>query len=124
MPQGREHMPMDIRRAVLVEAGHRCAVPACRQFPVVVEHIVDYAGNRKHEFSNLIVLCPTCHARKGDGAGQIDRKSLKIYKLNLGLLTSRYTSLELQLLRSFQADVDTTTALVGVELMAGVFTQL
>ncbi|MFF2775948.1 HNH endonuclease [Streptomyces sp. NPDC058052] len=32
---------------------------------------------RKHEFENLIALCPTCHRRKGNGPDQIDRKALR-----------------------------------------------
>lgn len=93
----RPPIPAELRRAVLVEAGHRCAIPTCRQYPVDVDHIIDWAKVRRHEFDNLIALCPTCHARKT--RGEIDTKSMKQYKINLGVLTSRYTDLELRLLR-------------------------
>ncbi|WP_425302693.1 HNH endonuclease signature motif containing protein [Nocardia wallacei] len=83
---------------MLVEAGHRCAIPTCRQHPVEVDHIVDWAKVRRHDFDNLIALCPTCHARKTKG--DIDIQSMKQYKANLGVLTSRYGDLELRLLRS------------------------
>jgi HNH endonuclease len=98
MPEGRPPIPRELRRAVLVEVGHRCAIPACRQYPVEVEHIDDWAKVKEHRFENLIALCPTCHARKGDGPGQIDRKSLRQYKANLAVLNSRYGDVEQRLI--------------------------
>ena len=87
-----------MRRAVLIEAGHRCAIPTCRQYPVDVDHIDDWATVKEHRFENLIALCPTCHARKGDRQGQIDRKSLRQYKANLATLNSRYGDVERRLI--------------------------
>jgi len=66
---------------VLVEAGHRCAIPRCNQTELDVHHIVPWADCQKHEYSNLIALCPICHRRAHQG--DIDRKSLLIYKENL-----------------------------------------
>jgi hypothetical protein len=86
---------------VLIEAGHRCAIPTCRAHPVEIEHIDDWAKVREHRFDNLIALCPTCHARKGNGPDQIDRQSLKTYKQNLALLNSRYGEYERRLLEHF-----------------------
>jgi hypothetical protein len=94
MPEGRPAIPAELRRRVLVEAGHRCAIPSCRQHPVDIEHIDDWAKVQKHEFENLIALCPTCHRRKGNGPDQIDRKALRQYKANLAVLNSRYGDLE------------------------------
>ncbi|MFJ3793920.1 HNH endonuclease [Kitasatospora sp. NPDC090091] len=94
MPEGRPAIPAELRRRVLVEAGHRCAIPTCRQHPVDIEHIEDWAKVQKHEFENLIALCPTCHRRKGNGPDQIDRKALRQYKANLAVLNSRYGDLE------------------------------
>ncbi len=87
MPSDRPHIPNELRRAVLVEAGHRCAIPTCRQYPVEVDHIVDWAKTRRHDFDNLIALCPTCHARKTKG--EIDALAMKQYKLNLGVSVNR-----------------------------------
>ncbi|MFJ8006128.1 HNH endonuclease [Streptomyces fagopyri] len=101
MPEGRPAIPAELRRQVLVEAGHRCAVPTCRQHPVDIEHIVDWATVKKHEFENLIALCPTCHRRKGSGPDQIDRKALRQYKANLAVLNSRYSDLERRLIESY-----------------------
>lgn len=77
----RPPIPTDIRRAVLVEAGHRCAIPRCGQTELDVHHIVPWETCQKHEYSNLIALCPVCHRRAHNG--QIDRKSLFMYKEKL-----------------------------------------
>ncbi|GGX11712.1 hypothetical protein GCM10010297_36300 [Streptomyces malachitofuscus] len=101
MAEGRPSIPAELRRRVLVEAGHRCAIPTCRQHPVDIEHIDDWAQVKKHEFENLIALCPTCHRRKGNGANQIDRKSLRQYKANLAVLNSRYGDTERRLIELY-----------------------
>jgi hypothetical protein len=90
-------MPAERRREVLVEAGHRCAIPTCKQIPVEVHHINGSRDN--HAFSNLIALCRNCHARADNG--EIDRASLRIYKANLGVLVSRYGDLERRVLDEF-----------------------
>ncbi|MCX5147211.1 HNH endonuclease [Streptomyces sp. NBC_00320] len=101
MPEGRPAIPAELRRRVLVEAGHRCAIPTCRRHPVDIEHIDDWATVREHRFENLIALCPTCHRRKGSGPDQIDRKSLRQYKTNLGILNHRYSETERRLIEVF-----------------------
>ncbi len=77
----RTAIPAEIRRDVLVEAGHRCAIPTCRYPNVDVHHIVPWETCKRHDFDNLIALCPNCH-RRAD-AGEIDRKSLRLYKARL-----------------------------------------
>jgi 5-methylcytosine-specific restriction endonuclease McrA len=72
--EGRPPVPADIRRRVLVEAGHRCAIPTCRYIEVDIHHIIPWATCQAHEYDNLIALCPNCH-RRAD-RGEIDRKSL------------------------------------------------
>lgn len=87
---------------VLVEAGHRCAIPTCRQVPVDVHHIVPVASGGNDEFENLIALCRNCHGMEQDG--KIDRPAMKMHKANLGLLTGRYSDLERRVLETFSAD--------------------
>ncbi|RKS09269.1 HNH endonuclease [Nocardiopsis sp. Huas11] len=94
----RPSLPADLRRQVLAEAGHRCAIPTCRRHPVDIDHIEDWAKVREHLFENLIALCPTCRRRT---AGDIDRKAIRQYKGSLAVLSSRYTDLVMQLLRWF-----------------------
>lgn len=75
----RPSIPAEIRREVLVEAGHRCAIQQCRSAADVdVHHIVPWEECITHEAANLIALCPNCH-RLAD-RGKIDRKSLLKYK--------------------------------------------
>lgn len=100
MAEGRLDIPIAIKRAVLVEAGHRCAIPTCRQWPIELAHIAPYRDVRKHAFENLIALCPTCHTRF-DNTNDIDRKAMLRYKQNLGVLNGRYTDVERQLLQVF-----------------------
>lgn len=95
----RQPIPTALKRKVLVEAGHRCAIPTCRQTPVEIAHIVPWAICQKHEFDNLIALCPTCHTRYDKG--EIDRKSMQAYKHNLSVLNSRYGDLEKRVLLHF-----------------------
>ncbi|MBK1856401.1 HNH endonuclease [Verrucomicrobiaceae bacterium 5K15] len=81
MPANRPAIPAELARSVKIEAGHKCAVPTCGQTPVELAHIEPWAKVKKHEFHNLIALCPTCHTRFDSGV--IDRKAMKIYKANL-----------------------------------------
>jgi 5-methylcytosine-specific restriction endonuclease McrA len=74
MPENRPAIPAALKRQILVEAGHRCAIPVCRQVPVEIAHIVPWEKVKEHTFDNLIVLCPTCHTRFDKG--EIDRKSM------------------------------------------------
>jgi hypothetical protein len=74
----RPAVPNELRRRILVEAGHRCAIHTCQHPDVDIHHIVPWEQCQKHEYDNLIALCPNCH-RRAD-AGDIDRLSLKLYK--------------------------------------------
>ena len=64
-------------RAVMLEAGHRCAV--CGETSALdVHHIIPWEKVRTHEQANLICLCAVCHRRAGDN--EMDRSSLRHYK--------------------------------------------
>jgi hypothetical protein len=75
----RDSIPAEIKRAVLVEAGHRCAIPTCRATTTEIAHIVPWAETKEHSFDNLIALCPNCHTRY-DQKKEIDRKAMQMYK--------------------------------------------
>lgn len=81
MPANRPAVPRELDRRVRVEAGHRCAIPVCRIPVIDMAHIQPWAEVERHEFENLIALCPTCH-RLFD-RGHIDRLSMLQYKANL-----------------------------------------
>jgi hypothetical protein len=77
----RTAIPAEIRRQVLCESGHRCAIPRCLYPDVEIHHIVPWETCQSHDFENLIALCANCH-RRAD-SGEIDRKSLRLYKSRL-----------------------------------------
>ena len=73
---------------VLVAAGHRCAVPACRNPTTEIAHIVPESQSHDDLFENLIALCPKCQKK------EIDPQSIRMYKRNLAILNSRYSDFE------------------------------
>lgn len=96
MNKYRPKIPADIKRVVLIEAGHRCAIPTCRQTTTEIAHIEPWERVKKHEPDNLIALCPNCHTRFDKG--EIDKKSTEIYKRKLIFLSDRYSKYELTVL--------------------------
>lgn len=104
MPDGRPPIPAEIRRAVLVEAGHRCAIPTCRHNRVEIAHIEPYHKVKRHDLVNLIALCPNCHDRFD--RGEIDRQSVRRYKANLSIINAQYGELERRIIEMFAADPD------------------
>ena len=87
---GRPAIAAQLKREVLVEANHRCAI--CREPSFDVAHLEPWSKVKQHTFDNLISLCPNCHRRhhKGD----IDSASLRMYKANLSILNGRYGDIE------------------------------
>jgi hypothetical protein len=96
MPAGRPAVPAELKRDVLIEAGHRCAIPTCRSTTTEIAHIKPWAEVKEHTFDNLIALCPNCHTRYDHG--EIDRRAMLQYKANLGLVNSRYGDVERRVL--------------------------
>ena len=96
MSDSRPAIPAELKRRVLVEAGHRCAIPTCRHIQVEVHHIVPFKDCGKHEYENLIALCPNCHSRADKG--EIDRKALRIYKANLRYTHDKFSQFEVDML--------------------------
>lgn len=99
----RTHIPNELQRDLLLEVGYRC--PLCKQTePLEFEHIDDWANVECHEFTNMIVLCASCHGRKKDtnNPRHINKSSLKKLKQNLMLLNGRYSDLERRAVEVFQ----------------------
>jgi hypothetical protein len=92
----RPAIPAKLRRRILVEAGHRCAIPTCRHIEIDVHHIIPWEQCKEHCYENLIALCPNCHRRAG--RGDIDRESLRIYKANLRFAHDKLSQLEIDTL--------------------------
>jgi hypothetical protein len=81
-------VPIGRKTMVLVEAGHRCAIPTCRHPTTDIAHIVPESQDHDDSFQRLIALCPKCQKK------EIDRQSIRMYKRNLGILNSRYSDFE------------------------------
>jgi len=96
MTESRPSIPANLKRRVLLEAGHRCSIPTCRNLDVDIHHIVPWEQCRKHEYKNLIALCPICHRRAE--RGEIDRKSLRAYKSNLRFTHDKFSNFEVDIL--------------------------
>ena len=99
----RDHIPNELQRQLMLEVGYRC--PLCHQTePLEFEHIDDWAEVKKHEFTNMIVLCASCHGRKKDNSSprHINRASLRKLKQNLMMLNGRYSDLERRVIEVFQ----------------------
>lgn len=81
MPEKRPAVPRALARRLLIEAGHRCAIPTCRAHPVELAHISPWSRVRSHAFDNMIALCPNCHTRFD--RGDIDQLAMRHYKAAL-----------------------------------------
>src|SRR5437763_5157390 len=58
----RTTIPLDVRVAVLTEAGYHCANPACRGILALdLHHIVQVSENGANLLENLLPLCLNCH---------------------------------------------------------------
>jgi hypothetical protein len=87
----------------MIEAGYRCAVCKTPE-PLDIEHIIEWSEVQKHEFDNMIVLCPNCHRRKKNTSDprHINRASLQRIKASLMLLNGRYSDLERRIIDAFR----------------------
>lgn len=62
-PRKRAVLSLKTRTIVLTESGYRCAVPTCRGILALdLHHIFEVSAGGGDDPSNLIALCPTCHA--------------------------------------------------------------
>jgi HNH endonuclease len=107
MSDARPPIPAELQRNLMIEAGYRCAVCKTPTDALEIDHIIEWAKVRKHEFSNMIVLCPLCHARKKNSSDprHINRASLQKIKETLMLLNGRYSDLERRIIEEFQEKI-------------------
>jgi len=81
-PRERTKLPVKMKIMVLTEAGYRCAVPTCRGILAMdMHHIWEVERGGGDDPSNLIALCPTCHALYHRGT--ISADSIYAYKAML-----------------------------------------
>ena len=85
----RQTIPDPLRRQVLAEAGYRCAVPTCRGILALdLHHMVEVQEDGGNTLSNLIALCPTCHALYTRGT--ISKDAIYAYKSTLVSLNAAF----------------------------------
>jgi len=85
----RKKIPTDVILAVLTEAGYRCGVPTCRAILAIdLHHLNQVKDGGDNSISNLIALCPTCHALFH--RGEFKRESLFVWKATLVSLSQAF----------------------------------
>ena len=88
-PRERENLPLKTRVIVLMEAGYRCAVPTCRNILALdMHHIWEVSAGGGNDPSNLVALCPTCHALYHRGT--ISADAIYAYKAMLVAITRAF----------------------------------
>jgi hypothetical protein len=48
----RQHLPVNLKRRILVEAGHRCAIPTCITPTTEITHIEPWSKVKEHRYEN------------------------------------------------------------------------
>jgi len=88
-PGERDKLPLKIRVIVLTESGYRCAVPTCRNILALdMHHIWEVSAGGSDDPSNLIALCPTCHALYH--RGHYKQESIYLWKAMLVAITRAF----------------------------------
>lgn len=88
-PQEREKIPIKTRNLLLTECGYRCACPTCRTILALDLHHIDAVSDGGgNDPSNLIALCPTCHALHHRGI--IKKESIYVWKAMLVAITGAF----------------------------------
>ena len=89
MTPKRKAVPRSVQIAVLTEAGYRCAVPTCRSILIIdLHHIVEVHEGGGNDASNLLALCPNCHALYH--REKIAKESIVIWKGMLVALSNAF----------------------------------
>jgi HNH endonuclease len=88
-PRERVALSLKTRIILLTESGYRCAVPTCRGILAHdMHHIWEVSAGGGSDPSNLIALCPTCHALYHRGT--IEQESIYVYKAMLVAITRAF----------------------------------
>lgn len=74
------HPPAAVRRALLVEANHRCGI--CKnETSIEFHHIIEYSKIKHYDVQHMLAVCPNCHTKCSNNF--IDLRAQKMYKANL-----------------------------------------
>ena len=85
----RKAIAPEVRRAILHEAGYRCAVPACRTILTIdLHHMVHVTDGGGDSADNLLALCRNCHGLHH--IGEISQDSIRAWKFLLMALNEAF----------------------------------
>lgn len=89
MPTKRKAIPTSTLVAVLHESGYMCANPTCRMVITLDMHHLEYVSEGgPNDATNLLPLCPNCHALHHRGS--IPATSLRTWKMLLVTLNEGF----------------------------------
>jgi hypothetical protein len=80
MAQHRPNVPASTKRALVEQAGGKCANPGCPSRRTHLHHIQDWAVYQAHDQEHLIAICPTCHDAVHHGRLRIEDDTLYRWK--------------------------------------------
>jgi len=93
----KRRIPPTVRDEVLREAGYMCGNPRCRHIlTLALHHMVRVADGGKDEATNLLALCPNCHALHH--AGEIPTSAIRHWKGVLHALNHAFSKESMDLL--------------------------
>ena len=73
-------VPRPLKRALIREAGGKCANPGCANSRSHFHHIQDWAVYETHDQKHMIAICPACHDAVHHGELKIDDQTLYQWK--------------------------------------------
>src|SRR5438270_731527 len=80
MAQHRPKVPAETKRALVEEAGGKCANPGCANRLTELHHIKKWAIYETHDAGHMIALCPACHDQVERGPLRISDEDLYRWK--------------------------------------------
>ena len=79
------NVPKEIKTEVLTESGYKCVVPTCgNTLAIDLHHLIHVSEEGDNFATNLLALCPYCHAMYH--RGNIHKDSIKYWKCRLEAL--------------------------------------
>lgn len=80
MGTARPAVPRATKRALVREAGGKCANPGCPNRLTEFHHVREWAVYRTHDAGHMIAVCPACHDGVDRGTLLIDDETLYAWK--------------------------------------------
>lgn len=80
MAKKREKVPEQTKRALVSEAGAKCANPGCPVRRIHIHHIRRWAVYETHDQSQMVAVCPTCHDAIHNGSLEISDETVYQWK--------------------------------------------